>query len=166
MQVDINVNMKAEYIYDLLLFNTYSKFSGFLVNVLGLSVIIVGGLLLGTNKIDVPHSLLYVFAGIAFLSYTPIQLKKRAKKLMEQEKYQNSMTYQFSDDGVQEIINDNTNTYSWDQFEKAISTPKDIAFYLNESEALVIPKESFGDNFMAVMQLIAKNMPIQKIAIR
>ncbi len=166
MQVDINVKMKAEYIYDLLLFNTYSKFSGFLVNVLGLSVIIVGGLLLGTDKINVQNSLLYVFAGIGFLSYTPMQLKKRAKKLMEQEKYQNNMTYKFSDEGVLEIISDKENTYTWDQFSKAISTPKDIAFYLNESEALVIPKVSFGENFMPVMKMIAKNMPIDKITIR
>ncbi len=38
----IEVTMRAEHIYDLLLFHTYSRLSGFLVNVLGLAVIVAG----------------------------------------------------------------------------------------------------------------------------
>lgn len=40
MKVYVKVRMKAEFIYDLLLFHTYSELSGFLVNLLGLAVII------------------------------------------------------------------------------------------------------------------------------
>lgn len=53
MQVDVAVKMKAEFIYDLLLFHTYSKLSGFLVNVLGLAVMITGGFLVGAGKVSV-----------------------------------------------------------------------------------------------------------------
>lgn len=166
MKVDINVKMKAEYIYDLLLFNTYSKLSGFLVNMLGLSVIVLGGFLLGFGKVDVIHSLLYVFAGIGFLAYTPIILKKRAKKLMLLDKYKQPINYEFNNDGIFERIHNKQTLYKWDDFSKAISTPKDIAFYLNESEAIVVPKISFGDNFMPAMKFVADNMPRYKIAIR
>ena len=43
MKVAVEVKMKAEYIYDLLLFHTYSKLSGFMINLMGLTVIIIGG---------------------------------------------------------------------------------------------------------------------------
>ena len=52
MKVYVKVRMKAEFIYDLLLFHTYSRLSGFLVNLLGLAVIITGGFLLRNQTIQ------------------------------------------------------------------------------------------------------------------
>lgn len=62
--VKIDVKMKAEYIYDLLLFHTYSKFSGFMINVLGLAIIIIGGLSLGMGKMNMFQSVVSIIAGI------------------------------------------------------------------------------------------------------
>ena len=52
MKIYVNVRMKTEFIYDLLLFHTYSKLSGFLVNLLGLMVIMAGGFLLKRGEIQ------------------------------------------------------------------------------------------------------------------
>ena len=38
----MTVNMTKEALYDFLLFHAYSKFSGFLVNILGLAIIFLG----------------------------------------------------------------------------------------------------------------------------
>lgn len=161
----IIVKMKNEFIYDLLLFHTYSKFSGFLVNVLGLSVIITGGLLLGVDKIQVKQAIMYVFAGILFLSYTPFTLKRRAKQMIKAPQYHSEIIYEFNEDGINEEILGKINIYNWHQIEKAISTPKDIAFYVGKEDALILPKESFGDNFLPVMKLIAENVTRDKIYI-
>lgn len=75
----IKVKMKKEFLYDLLLFHTYSQFSGFLINVLGLAVIIAGGILLGMDKISLNKGIMYVVAGALFLSYTPFTLKSKPK---------------------------------------------------------------------------------------
>jgi len=151
----IIVKMKKEFIYDLLLFHTYSKFSGFLVNVLGLAVIITGGILLGLDKIRLIQAIMYVFAGVIFLSYTPFTLKNRAKQMMKAPYYQSEIAYEFDEEGIHEEISGQVNDYAWSQVEKAISTPKDIAFYVGKEEALILPKESFGDNFLPVMKLIS-----------
>lgn len=162
----VDVKMKAEYIYDLLLFHTYSKLSGFLINVLGLAVIITGGLMLGIDKIQLTQALLYVAAGILFLSYTPFTLKRRAKQLVKAPQYQSKIAYGFDETGIKEEVSDKVNHYTWSQVEKAISTPKDIAFYVGKEEALILPKESFGENFFPVMKLIADNITRDKIYIR
>lgn len=162
----IIVKMKKEFIYDLLLFHTYSKFSGFLINVLGLAIILTGGLMLKIDEINLNQALLYVLAGIIFLSYTPFTLKMKAKKMMKEERYQSEIAYAFNEEGINEELLGKTNNYAWSQVEKAISTPKDIAFYVGKEEALILPKESFGDNFMVVMKLIAENVTRDKIYIR
>lgn len=162
----INVRMKSEFLYDLLLFHTYSKFSGFLINVLGLSVMITGGILLGMDKIEVPRAVMYVAAGMLFLSYTPFTLKMRARKMMMAPCYQQEIYYIFHEHGISERILERENSYSWSQVEKAISTPKDIAFYVGKEEALILPKESFGEFFIPVMKLIAENVTRDKIYIR
>lgn len=51
MEISVKVKMKVEYIYDLLLFHQYSKFSGFFVNMMGLAVIILGGFSLAADRI-------------------------------------------------------------------------------------------------------------------
>jgi len=162
----INVKMKAEFIYDLLLFHTYSKFSGFVINVLGFAVMVTGGLMLGTDKIGVSQALMYMAAGVLFLSYTQFTLKSRAKKLVKEQRYQSEIEYGFDEDGISEGMMGKENHYTWSQVEKAISTPKNIAFYVGNEEALIIPKESFGEHFMSVMKLIIDNVTIDKIYIR
>ncbi len=162
----VTVKMRSEFIYDLLLFHTYSKFSGFLVNVLGLAVIITGGLMLGMNKIELLQALLYVVAGILFLSYTPFTLKRRAKQMIKAPQYQSEIVYGFDEFGIRELMSDKENRYTWGQVEKAISTPKDIAFYVGKEEALILPKESFGDHFLPIMKLIAENVTRDRIYIR
>lgn len=168
MQVDVAVKMKAEFIYDLLLFHTYSKLSGFLVNVLGLAVMITGGFLVGAGKIPVYQGGLYFAAGIVFLGFTPMLLRGRSNRLMKLPKYRREMTYSFTGEGIVEQLGDNAVHHSWDEVRKAIATPKDIAFYIgaDESMALIVPKESFGDNFMPVMKLIAENVTRDRIYIR
>lgn len=165
--IQVDVKMQAKYIYDLLLFHTYSQLSGFLINVLGLAVIVLGGLMLGTDQIRLYQAFIYVLAGILFLSYTPFTLKQKAKKLMRSERYQEEIRYEFDQGGIHECFkNGLENTYAWDTVEKAIATPKDIAFYVGGTEALIVPKECFGTNFMPVMKLIVQNLTRDKIYIR
>ncbi|MBE5982526.1 MAG: YcxB family protein [Paenibacillaceae bacterium] len=162
----IEVIMRAEHIYDLLLFHTYSRLSGFLVNVLGLAVIVAGGILLSTNCIGVENALLYVGAGFLFLSCTPLSLYLKSRKMIAAPCYQERTVYTFFDQGFSTQNAGVENSYFWSQVEKAVSTPKDIVFYVNEGEALILPKESFHDYFMPVMKLIAENLTRDKIYIR
>lgn len=167
MNTCVNVKMKAAYIYDLLLFHMYSKFSGFLVNLLGLTVLIIGGLRLGKGDLTLIQAAFYLLGGFFILAYTPLTLKRQSKKMITAEKYQNELLYSFDEEGIHETLSEEKTTdYTWDQIVKAISTPKTISFYVSESEALIIPKESFGDSFGPVMNLVVKHMTMDRIFIR
>ena len=167
MKVYIAVKMREEYIFDLLLYHVYSKLSGFLMNILGLTIIMGGGFMLKAGSVNLSQALVYVLLGIGVLLYTPINLKIKARNAMKEKKYQDIIHYDFDDNGIKEKICDNKITcYKWNQVEKALATPKDIAFYLPNDHVLIVPKEQFKDDFVPVMQLVAKNMPYEKIYIR
>ena len=46
----ITVHMTKEFLYDFLLFHAYSKFSGFLINILGLAIAFVGVFMYASGK--------------------------------------------------------------------------------------------------------------------
>lgn len=166
MKVSIDVKMKAEYIYDMLLHHMYSRLTGFLINLTGLTIIMIGGLSLRSGKLSLMQALGYVLVGIVVLVYTPVSLKRKANKIMSEAKYQSVIQYEFNEEGIAEQLAGQTSIYPWDQIEKAVATPKDIVFYLNDSKALVMPKEHFQDNFMPVMKLIVANMTREQVYIR
>ena len=74
MKVYVKVRMKAEFIYDLLLFHTYSRLSGFLVNLLGLAVIITGGFLLRNQTIQLCQAFVYIAVGVMILMLSLIHI--------------------------------------------------------------------------------------------
>lgn len=166
MKVYVKVRMRAEFIYDLLLFHTYSRLSGFLVNLLGLAVIITGGFLLRNQTIQLQQAFVYVWGGVMILMFTPITLRLQARRMMGQPRYGSEIQYGFDENGIEERLGEQISTYGWDTVHKAVSTPKDIAFYIEESSALVLPKECFGENFMPVMKLVVSNMTRDRIYIR
>lgn len=166
MKVDIKVKMKAEYIYDLLLFHTYSKLSGFLINLLGLTIIMAGGFLLKAGSLRFHQAMLNLALGFLVLCFTPVNLMLQARRMIRQPRYQSEIVYGFDDTGIEEHIGNTVNSYAWDQVNKVVSTPKNIAFYVQETSALILPKKNFGNNFMPVMKLIAGNMGRERIFIR
>lgn len=166
MNVCIRVKMKSEYIYDMLLYHMYSRLSGFLINMTGLTLLIMGGLWLKSEKLTPVQAAGYLLMGAAVLIYTPLSLKIRACKMMKEPKYHAEIPYQFDHDGVLEQISGNTVRYEWSQVERAVATPKNIVFYMAESTALVFPKEFLQADFMALMKLIVANMSIEQVYIR
>ncbi|MGL5435183.1 MAG: YcxB family protein [Lachnospiraceae bacterium] len=166
MNVCIRVKMKSEYIYDMLLFHMYSRLSGFLINMTGLAIIIMGGLWLRAEKLTLVQALVYVFIGLSVLVYTPLSLKMRADKIVKQQKYQSEIEYQFGNNGFTELISGKEVNYDWANVKRAVSTPKDIVFYMEDSTVLVFPKVSLQEDFMDLMKLIVCNMTREQVYIR
>lgn len=166
MNVNIRVKMKSEYIYDMLLYHMYSRFSGFLINMTGLTLLILGGMWLKFEKLLPVQAAGYLLMGVAVLIYTPLSLKVRANKMMKEPKFQAEIPYQFDHGGVLEQISGNEVRYEWSQVKRAVATPKNIVFYMEGSTVLVFPKEFFQADFMAFMKLIVANMGREQVYIR
>lgn len=166
MIVCIRVKMKSDYIFDMLLYHMYSRFSGFLINLAGLMIIMMAGLWLRFGKFTLMQAAGYLLVGVLVLIYTPLSLKLRAEKIMKQAKYQQEIRYQFDDQGVLEQLDGNSVRYGWSQVQRAVATPKDIVFYMEDDKALVFPKVSLQDDFMRLMKLIVSNMEREQVYIR
>lgn len=167
MEEKLKVQMTKEALFDFLLYHTYSKFSGFLVNVLGVAVGIMGIILLAIGKITVVHLLFYLIAAAAFISFTPLQLKYRAKKQMElNEDYQAEWTYTFNDEGITTEYREKTEVYAWEKIERAVTTPKTIGIYYGKDHAFIIPKQAFGDRFVPVMNMVSQHIGPQNVRLR
>lgn len=152
--------MTKDYLFDFYLFHAYSKLSGFLVNVLGLAVFFVGVFSYANGRISALACAFYVIAAIAFLGYSPIQLKlKAARAMKEVAAYRLPMEMTFSEEeGITTVAGDVETHYSWEQVRKGVVTPKTIAVYVSEEDALVIPKVDFGASFQNIFMMITKHL--------
>lgn len=167
MEEKLIVNMTEQALFDFLLYHTYSKLAGFLTNVLGAAVIFMGIILVFMGKAEWMHLIFYILAGAAFLSYTPLQLKYRAKKQMQlNPEYKLSAEYTFADDGIHVFQDEKDTLYAWEQIQKVVATPKTLGYYYDAERALIVPKEAYGDKFMAVMKIVAAHVSREKVKIR
>ncbi|WP_302955757.1 YcxB family protein [[Clostridium] scindens] len=167
MEQKLTVTMTGEALFDFLLYHTYSKFSGFLTNVLGTAVAIMGVILLIMGKITPVHLIFYIAAATIFLAYTPFLLKYRAKRQMEVNKdYQTVWEYKFYEKGISVSYADKTKEYPWEQIERTVATPKTIGIYYGKDHVFIIPKQDFGQKFVPVMKMIAEHIGLHNVRLR
>ena len=163
----MTVNMTKEALYDFLLFHAYSKFSGFLVNILGLAIVFMGIFSYTTGKVNGAGAALYLAAAVLFLGGTPIQLKMRAKKqVVINKEYNSPAEYTFSEAGITIRQNEESRTYEWDHIERAVVTPKTIGIYYAPECAMILPKQDFGDQFVPIFTIIATQLGQSKVRMR
>ena len=163
----ITVHMTKEALFDFLLFHAYSKFTGFLVNILGLAVAFMGIILYVTDRTGTANLVFYLAAAFLFLSYTPIQLKRRAAKQIKiNPEYAKPVDYEFSEDGIKVVQEERSVSHSWEEIKKAVVTPKTIGVYYEDEKAMIIPKEDFGEEFVSIFQMIAMHLGTSRIRMR
>lgn len=163
----MTVNMTKEALYDFLLFHAYSKFSGFLVNILGLAVAFMGIFSYTTGRTSAGGMTLYLIAAAVFLGGTPLQLKMRAKKqVIVNKEYNEPVEYTFSEDGISIARSEEHKMFEWDQIERAVVTPKTIGIYYAPESAMILPKEDFGDQFVPIFTTIATQLGQSKVRMR
>lgn len=164
----ITVHMTREALFDFLLFHAYSKFSGFLINILGLAVAFAGIFMYLSGKTGAMGVALYLAASFIFLASTPLQLKMRAKKQMEiNPEYCNPAEYTFSEEeGIRVEYGGRSRIFPWEQVQRAVVTPKTIGIYYAQDRALIIPKQDFGSQFLEIFQMIARHLGRNRVRLR
>ena len=161
----LNVQLTREHLFDFLLYHTFSKASGFLVNMLGMCLIVLGAVMQFVGRIEFVQFVLYVIVGVVVLAYTPVQLKFRAKKQMEvNPEYRDPREYIFSEDeGVCVVQNGQETKYDWSRIQRTGTTPKTIGIYYEKDRAFITPKEAFGDRFVPVMQMVVQHIGLNNV---
>lgn len=155
----ITVAMRQEFLFDFFLYHAYSKFSGFLTNILGFSIFILGVYSYWLGEADGRDCAFFVAAAALFIAATPLQLKWKARRAMKEADYRLPLDYTFTDrEGILVEREGSTIFYPWEKLKRAAVAPKTIILYVGDEQALVLPKESFGDKFAKIYQIIAVNL--------
>lgn len=156
----ITVHMTKEALYDFLLYHAYSKFSGFLINILGFAVIFLGVFSYATGRTKAFGVVFYLTAALLFIGYMPIQLKLRAKKQVEvNPEYKGPVEYIFSEeDGITAKWEGGGRSIDWSEVTRAVVAPKTIGVYYGKEQALIFPKQDFGDEFLPIYQMIVRHL--------
>lgn len=163
----ITVHMTRETLYDFLLFHAYSKFSGFLINILGIAIAFMGIILYVRDETGPMGVAFYLIAAFIFLGYTPLQLNMRARKQVKvNEEYKHPVDYSFSEEGIVVERPGVKKEFSWDDIDRAVVTPKTIGIYYGEERALILPKDDFGDQFVPIFTTIATQLGQSKVKLR
>lgn len=160
MKEKIQVKMTEKALFDFTLYHTYSKFSGFLTNVLGMAVAFMGIILFVTKKTSVGSLLFFLAAAVVFIGYTPVLLKYRARCQMHQmERFKNPAEYTFDpEEGIHIEDAEGTKDFGWEEIQRFSVTPKTIGVYYGTDHALIIPKEDFGERFVPIMNMITSKV--------
>lgn len=165
MSVKFNVQMKEKYMYDFMLYHTYTHMSGLLGAIVG---VIALGLGISTiAKGDASAAMPAFMIAVLFLVVTPMTTKSRAKTQVEKsEMFQKPLEYEFSEEGVTVRQGELEALNTWDEFQKAVSTQKSVILYVTRVRAIIFPKECMGEHYEEVLKMIHTHMPPKKVKIR
>lgn len=158
MELEFDVHITSDKLYDYLLYHTYTSFSGMLGTLVG------AFLIMGFLSTKYP---IYLIAGVVLIGYLPCTLFIRAKRqVMNTEAFKKPLHYKMTDEGISVSQGDNEENQSWDSCVKAISTSKSIILYTSKTTASIFPRKDLGTNKDALIQMISTHMPPKKVKIR
>ena len=80
--------------------------------------------------------------------------------------FQKSLEYEVTENGISVTQDGQSAENSWENIMKVVSTSKSLVIYITRVRAIILPKESMGEDYMAVVEIISKNVPAKKVKIR
>lgn len=165
MSVKFDVQMTDKYMFDFLMYHTYTHMNGILTAVLG--VVTLG---VGISRIlegNVTGSMPMLLVAILFLVMNPMTTKNTAKaQVAKTPAFQKPLEYEFAEEGVYVRQDESEVLTKWEDFSKAVSTQKSVLLYTSKKMAWILPKACMGEQYEATLKMIHTHMPAKKVKIR
>ena len=158
MSVEFDVRMNTSKMYDYMLYQIFTSFSGILGEAVGLLLII--------GFFRMPLLRLFGGDGIVIVFYLPIALYAQAKKQMQSPVFKEPQHYKLTDEGIEITICDQSDSAPWEAVAKVVSTRKNIILYTNKIRASLFPFEDLGDKRDKVIEMISTHVDPKKVNIR
>lgn len=158
MEIEFDVKITTNILYDYLLQHTYSRLPGLMGTLVGVLMLF----LFAANK----QPLILIIA-LVILLYLPWTLFLRAaSQAKTTPAFQKPLHYRLSDEGIEVSQDGTTEQMAWEGMVRAISTPKSIVVYTTAVNACIFPKSDLGDRKYKVIETISTHMPPKKVKIR
>ncbi len=157
MSVEFDVRMNTSKMYDYMLYQIFTSFSGILGEAVGL-LLIVGYFL--------SHKIVYLIAGIVIVFYLPVALYMQAKKQVMSPAFKEPQHYKLTEEGIEITICEQSDSAPWEAVAKVVSTRKNIILYTNKVRASLFPIEDLGDKKEKVVEMISTHVDPKKVNIK
>ena len=158
MEIEFDVKITANILYDYMLRHTYTSLSGILGSLVGVLMFI----LFESNR--QPICLIIAVVIVLYLPWT-LFIKSRQQALSTPA-FKKPLHYRLSDEGIEVSQDDTVEQMGWDGMVKAVSTLNSIVVYTTRTNACIFPKKDLGDGKYKVIEIISTHMPPNKVKIR
>ena len=158
MEIEFDVKITPNILYDYMLRHTYSSLSGILGSLVGVLMFI----LFESNR--QPICLIIAVVIVLYLPWT-LFIKSRQQALSNPA-FKKPLHYRLSDEGIEVSQDDTVERMGWDGMVKAVSTLNSIVVYTTKTNACIFPKKDLGDGKYKVIEIISTHMPPNKVRIR
>ena len=158
MEIEFDVKITSNVLYDYMLRHTYSSLSGIMGSVVGVLMLI----LFVSNRQPI-----CLIIGVVILLYLPWTLFiKSRQQALSTPAFKKPLHYRLTDEGIEVSQDDTTEQMGWDGMVKAVSTINSIIVYTTKTNACIFPKKDLGDKKYKVIEIISTHMPPGKVKIR
>ena len=158
MEIEFDVKVTPNALYDYMLHHTYGKLSGLMGSLVGVLMII---LFFSSGQV------VALIVGIVILLYLPWTLfLKSRQQALRTPAFKKPLHYKLTEEGVEVSQEGTTEKMKWEDMYKAVSTPRSIILYTSRVNASIFPKKDLGEKSSAVIQMISTHMPPRKVKIR
>ena len=142
MELEFDVHVDANALYDYMLRHTFTKAAGILGSTAGALGIVAGMM---------QRYPIYVIFGAVVLLYQPVSLWLRA---------------QMTEEGVEVSQKETQQFQKWEDMYRAVSTGKSLILYTDKIHASIFPRKDLGEKQSAVIAMISSHMEPGKVQIR
>lgn len=158
MELDFDVNINSNVLYDYMLRHSYNTAQGLLGTA-------VGALLIVAFTLN-PSVVLYLIFGIVIILYIPVNLFLKAKTQALNPVFKKPLHYHLSEEGVTVSQNETEQMQKWEDLYKAVSTRTSIILYTSRVNACIFPRNDLQEQTNKVIEMISTHMDPKKVKIR
>ena len=158
MEVEFDVKITPNILYDYMLQHTYSRLPGLMGTLVGALMLV----LFASNR----QPLVLIIA-LVILLYLPWTLfVKSRRQILTNPSFQEPLRYTLDEEGLTVSQGEAQERMDWENMHKAVSTGRSIILYTSPVNATIFPKRQLGEERTAVVEMISTHMPPKKVKIR
>ena len=156
--VECEVKIGAADLYDYNLKYTYGKFINIVAEVVGFMAVVYG-----IYAANYPLAVI----GALVVVYLPVTLWIRsAQTAALLPTFKKPLHYVLDENGLTVSQGEESQTISWDNCLKAVSTSRSILVFTSGNSATIFPRNQLGDKTTLVIQCISQNMSPDRVNIK
>lgn len=158
MELEFDVRITANVLYDYMLRHTYYSASGLIGTIVGALMLVC---------FFFRSEVIFLIAGLVILGYLPWTLLiKSRRQMLSTPAFQEPLHYKLTEEGIEVSQGGEVQKQRWEDMNKAVSTQRSLIVYTSRVNASIFPKQDLGELVPAVVGMISTHMPPSKVKIK